>query len=126
MILLTGATGYVGSRLLRSLRSRGHRVRCLVRDPKKLSQETAASVEVFSGDLMDLDSMETALRGIRTAYYLVHSMAEGRDFETRERIAAGNFAEAARRAGVRRIIYLGGLGRGPGLSPHLKSRQDVG
>jgi uncharacterized protein YbjT (DUF2867 family) len=81
---------------------------------------------VFSGDLMDLDSMEMAMRGIGTAYYLVHSMAEGRDFETRERIAAGNFAEAARRAGVRRIIYLGGLGRGPGLSPHLKSRQDVG
>jgi uncharacterized protein YbjT (DUF2867 family) len=126
VILLAGATGYVGGRLLSALESRLLRVRCLARDPRRLAARAGPRTEVVSGDLMDRSSVEKAMGGTETAYYLVHSMAEGPDFAQRERTSARNFGEAAVRAGVRRIIYLGGLGHGPGLSPHLKSRQDVG
>jgi len=126
MILLTGATGYVGSRLLSALQSRSVSVRCLVRNPVRMSGKTGPFTEIVSGDLMDQQSLQKAMGGIETAYYLVHSMAEGPDFAERERISAQNFGEAARLAGMNRIIYLGGLGHGPGLSQHLKSRHDVG
>src|SRR5262245_54470499 len=126
MILLTGATGYVGGRLLAALESRSIRVRCLVRHPDRMTRKRNLSTEIVFGDLLNQESLHSAMRGIDTAYYLVHSMAEGRDLADSQRISASNCGDAARCAGVRRIIYLGGLGHGPGLSQHLKSRHDVG
>ncbi len=126
-ILLTGATGYVGGRLLQRLVDRGLKIRCMARQPDFLSKPRNAEVEVVAADATDPASLEAALTGIDTAYYLIHSMGASGDFEAQDRIAAGNFAEAARRANLRRIIYLGGLGEaGPRLSPHLRSRQEVG
>ncbi|MEC7695554.1 MAG: SDR family oxidoreductase [Planctomycetota bacterium] len=126
-ILLTGATGYVGGRLLQRLAERGLKIRCMARQPDFLSRPRTAEVEVVAADATDPASLEKALTGIDTAYYLIHSMGASGDFEAQDRIAAGNFAAAARRANLRRIIYLGGLGEaGPRLSPHLRSRQEVG
>ena len=126
-VLLTGATGYVGGRLLRGLEAVGrHRLRCLTRRPEVLADRTGAHTEIVAGDALDAESLVPAMRGVHTAYYLVHSMASVADFEALDRAAATNFAEAARMAGVRRIIYLGGLGEGDRLSPHLASRQEVG
>jgi uncharacterized protein YbjT (DUF2867 family) len=123
-ILLTGATGYVGSKLLAVLCKRA-RVRCLVRDPAKL--EDASGVEVTQGDLFDPHALARAFAGVETAYYLVHSMTGSDNFESRDRAAATAFVEAAEEAGVRRIIYLGGLGdENEQLSPHLRSRHEVG
>ena len=126
LILLTGATGYIGGRLLRVLEDRKVRLRCLARRPEFLRRRVSESTEVVKGDVFDPESLQGALAGVDTAYYLVHSMGSGRDFAREDRRAAENFAQAARDAGVRRIIYLGGLGSGPGLSPHLASRQEVG
>ena len=125
-VLLTGATGYVGGRLLQALQADGVRVRCLVRDPKRLHCHLEATTEVVKGDVMRPDDLTAALTGVTHAYYLVHSMAATADFVQRDREAASNFAAAARDAGVGRIIYLGGLGSGDNLSPHLASRQEVG
>ncbi|MBZ0268340.1 SDR family oxidoreductase [bacterium] len=125
-ILLTGATGYVGGRLRRALEERGLPVRCLVRRPRELEGRVGPRTELLGGDLMDPPSVASALRGAGAAFYLVHSMGGPDDFAETDRRAATTFAEAARAAGVERIIYLGGLGRGPGLSPHLASRQEVG
>jgi uncharacterized protein YbjT (DUF2867 family) len=91
-----------------------------------LASQVGEGTEVVTGDVLDADSLEPALAGVDSAYYLIHSMGSLRDFEEQDRIAARNFASAARRAGVRRIIYLGGLGHGPDLSPHLRSRREVG
>jgi uncharacterized protein YbjT (DUF2867 family) len=127
IVLLTGATGYVGGRLLNRLEGLArYSVRCLTRRPQVLAGRTAEHTEIVSGDLLDAGSLETAMRGVHTAYYLVHSMDTSSDFEALDRAAAGNFVEAARAAGVRRIVYLGGLGAGSGLSTHLASRQEVG
>jgi uncharacterized protein YbjT (DUF2867 family) len=125
-ILVTGATGYVGGRLRRRLEADGRRVRCLVRRPSVLASRVGAATEVVQGDVLDAESLGPALAGVESAYYLIHSMGAGGDFAEQDRIAARNFAGAARRAGVRRIIYLGGLGHGQDLSPHLKSRHEVG
>lgn len=126
-ILLTGATGYVGGRLLPALEAAGHSVRCLARRPEFLAQRVGASTEVVQGDCLDPSSLEGAVAGIDTAYYMVHSMGSSGDFEDLDREAAANFGGAARRAGVRRIIYLGGLGQQEKtLSPHLRSRQETG
>jgi len=126
-ILLTGATGYVGGRLLTVLAASGHTVRCLARNPAYLEQRLPAGASVVRGDVRDETSLVRALQGIDTAYYLVHAMGEARGFEAHEREGAVCFAAAARAAGVRRIIYLGALGdESAGLSPHLSSRQDVG
>jgi len=125
-ILLTGATGYVGGRLLRRLEASGRHVRCLVRDGSRLGS-TAVTTEVVTGDCLDEASLERALAGVHCAYYLVHSMSGGRDFEDRDRRAAANFGRAAARAGVKRIIYLGGLTDASGsLSAHLRSRAETG
>jgi uncharacterized protein YbjT (DUF2867 family) len=124
-ILLTGATGYVGGRLMRVLEADGYSLRCLARNPAQLKGRVAETTEIVAGDCLDPPSLGVALAGIHTAYYLVHSMGNADSFEEQDRTAAVNFAEAAEAAGVKRIIYLGGLGRGP-LSPHLKSRQEVG
>ena len=125
-ILLTGATGYIGGLLLRRLEADGQTVRCLVRDPAKLTG-TAQSTEIVQGDCLDEASLERALAGIESAYYLVHSMGSGADFAERDHRAADNFGRAAAQAGVRRIIYLGGLTDDTSvLSAHLKSRAETG
>lgn len=127
LVLLTGATGYIGARLLDRLERRGNRVRCLVRDPQKLAGRTSSSTSVVAGDVLDRDSLLHAFEGVGTAYYLVHQMGAGADFEKQDRVAAEIFAEAARAAKARRIIYLGGLGvDDAALSPHLRSRHEVG
>ncbi len=127
LILLTGATGYVGGRLLDALQRSEHRVRCLARRPGYLENRVGESTSVVKGDLLDPATLTTALEGVDTAFYLVQSMGATRDFESRDRQAALNFAAAAQRAGVRRIVCLGGLGEaGEGLSSHLRSRQETG
>ncbi len=127
MILLTGASGYVGGRLLPALLARGERVRCLARRPEHLAARVPVVVELVAGDVLRPESLAVALAGVDLAHYLVHSMNSAQGFEERDRQAAANFAQAARQAGVRRIVYLGGLGDGnEPLSPHLRSRQEVG
>ena len=126
LILLTGATGYVGGRLLRLLEERGDRVRCLSRRPELLRGRVAEDTEVVAGDLLRPASIPPALAGVETVFYLVHSMSSSRQFDAADREAASAFAAAAAAAGVRRIVYLGGLGEGSELSDHLASRQEVG
>ncbi len=126
-VLLTGATGYVGGRLLRCLEADPYvRVRCLTRRPGALADRAVTATEIFRGDVLDPPSLASAMRGVHTAYYLIHSMGTRCDFEALDRAAARNFAAAARQCGVRQIIYLGGLGDGADLSAHLASRQEVG
>jgi len=125
-ILLAGGTGYVGGRLLRVLEASGRPLRCLARKPEFLRPRVAASTQVVRGDVFELPSLNEAMKDVHTAYYLVHSMAAGGGFEERDRMGAENFARAAREKGVKRIIYLGGLGGGERLSSHLASRQEVG
>lgn len=126
LVLLTGPTGYVGGRLRRLLEERGLPLRCLARDPDRLRDRVAEATQVVQADVLDPSTLADALAGVHTAYYLIHSMGAGDDFEEQDREGALNFAVAARAAGVRRIIYLGGLAHGTGLSPHLRSRQEVG
>ncbi len=127
LVLLTGATGYVGGRLLAELEAQGCAVRCLARRPEYLAGRTAARTEVVSGDVLDEASLERALRGVDAAYYLVHSMGSSGDFEAEDRRGAESFGRVAKQCGVRRIVYLGGLGEGEAeLSPHLRSRHEVG
>ena len=123
-ILVTGASGFIGQRLTKALIAEGADVRCLVRRSLPLPQGAESAL----GDLLDKDTLPAAMAGVDTAYYLVHSMAGGRaGFEARDRAAAANFSRAAADAGVRRVIYLGGLGEtGSALSEHLKSRLEVG
>lgn len=127
LVLITGATGYVGGRLVRNPMSKGVVLRCVARRPGHLRDRIGPGVEVVGGDVMDHDSLTSALVGVHTAYYLVHSMGSTGSFEEQDRQGAQNFAEAARTAGVQRIIYLGGLGdEKETLSPHLRSRHEVG
>jgi uncharacterized protein YbjT (DUF2867 family) len=127
-ILLTGATGYVGGVLLGELERRGHRVRCLARRPAKLAGKTGPLTEVVAGDASDPAALARACAGVDAAYWMVHAMDSGVDFERADRLAAERFAAAAREAGVGRIVYLGGLGADDDerLSPHLRSRHEVG
>lgn len=127
LVLVTGATGYIGGRLLPLLTADSWRVRCLARQPQNLLPRVPPGVEVERGDLLDADSLRPALSGVEAAYYLVHSMGATGNFEQQDRQAARNFGAMARDAGVRRIIYLGGLAEeGQHLSAHLRSRQEVG
>ncbi|MGD8415327.1 MAG: NAD(P)H-binding protein, partial [Candidatus Latescibacterota bacterium] len=125
-ILLTGATGYVGGRLLRRLENENLGIRCLVRSPASLDDVASAHTEIVEGDARNRDDLRRALAGIHTAYYLIHSMGSTADFEERDRKTAQLFGEVAAEAGVERIIYLGGLGDAEELSAHLRSRQEVG
>ena len=126
-VLVTGATGYIGARLLKRLEQQDVLLRCLARDPQRLAEQTADTTEVMQGDLLDFSSLAPSFRDIHTAFYLVHSMNTEGDFESEDHQAALNFARAAHQAGVQRIIYVGGLGdSSSSLSPHLRSRQDVG
>jgi uncharacterized protein YbjT (DUF2867 family) len=125
-VLLTGATGYVGGRLLRKLEELGRPVRCLVRRPEAFSGRAAAQTEIVRGDVLDPDSLSDAFSGVAAAYYLVHSMATSGPFAGADRRGAENFARAARQSGVRRIVYLGGLGAEDDVSAHLESRHEVG
>ena len=126
-ILLTGPTGYVGGQLLRAFEEQGQRVRYLARRPESIKLRKDSHSEVITGDVLRKDNLTGAFDGIDTAYYLIHSMGSTADFEQADRDAARNFGEAARQAGIRRIIYLGGLGsRDVQLSSHLRSRQEVG
>lgn len=127
-VLVTGATGYIGARLAPRLLHAGHQVRVLVRDPDKLQAVPwAADVQVFRGDLLDPDTLDAPLRDLDVLYYLVHSMDSDGEFIESERRSARNVAEAARRAGVGRIVYLGGLHPDDAeLSTHLRSRAQVG
>ncbi len=127
-ILLTGATGYVGGVLLPELERRGHDVRCLVRRPEKLAGKAGSRTEIVTGDASATADLTRACAGIDVAYWMVHSMESGVDFERADRLAAERFAAAATAGGVRRIIYLGGLGDDDDdqLSPHLRSRHEVG
>ncbi len=127
MILLTGATGYVGGRLLGRLEQEGRQVRCLARRPEHLNARVGSGVEVVAGDVFDPDSLARGMCDVEAAYYLVHSMGTSGSFEEADRRAARNFGEAARAAGLKRLIYLGGLGDDrESLSPHLRSRHEVG
>lgn len=129
--LVTGASGYIGGRLVPELLRAGHRVRCLARSPDKLRDHPwAGDVETVRGDVTDADSVAAAMHGIDVAYYLVHALAGGPGFEETDRRAARVFAEQAHAGGVRRIVYLGGLTPPDvpegSLSPHLRSRAEVG
>lgn len=126
LVLLTGASGYVGGRLLRALEARGETVRCIARRPEYLIPRVSPETEVVKGDVLDRQSLAPAMEGVDAAFYMVHSMGSTGDFEEQDRTGAEHFAAVAASAGVRRIIYLGGLGHGEDLSPHLRSRQEVG
>ncbi|MBN1586745.1 MAG: SDR family oxidoreductase [Candidatus Omnitrophica bacterium] len=126
-ILITGATGYVGGRLLAELEKAGSSIRCMARRPENLKSRAGSRVEVVPGDVLNPDSLFSALEGVHTAYYLVHSMGTSKGFEDLDRRGAGNFASVAQRSGLKRIIYLGGLAPlEKDLSAHLRSRHEVG
>jgi uncharacterized protein YbjT (DUF2867 family) len=126
LVLVTGATGYVGGRLLAPLLSRGHRVRCLARRPREARRRLPAGVDIVGGDVLQPETLSQAMSGVDTAFYLVHSLGSNRDIWREEADAATNFAHAAEYARVRRIIYLGALGGDRPLSPHLMTRREVG
>jgi uncharacterized protein YbjT (DUF2867 family) len=123
--LVTGASGYIGSRLVRELHARGKPVGCVVRDPSRV--DFAREVAVHRADMLDPSSLSTIGEGYTTAYYLVHSMGRGgdSDYEERDAVAAANFARFASASGIEQVIYLGGLGDHP-ASKHLRSRSRVG
>ena len=126
-VLLTGVTGYVGGRLLPILESKGYVVRCMSRRPLNLSTSAGSNTETVVADVLDQESLDQALDGVETAFYLIHSMGEDDDFEQMDRRAAENFARACSRKGVKQIVYLGGLGNSTHqLSKHLRSRQEIG
>ena len=127
-ILVAGATGYIGGRLVPRLLDEGHAVRCLTRRPEKLEGVTwAGRAEVVQGDALDPESVRRAMQDVEVVYYLVHSIGSGRSFAASDRAAATNVARASARAGVRRVVYLGGLRpRDEVVSPHLASRAEVG
>ncbi len=127
MILVTGATGYIGRRLATRLVGDGrHRVRLFVRNASKLDPGLRLNADVVEGDTFDPAALRAALKGVRAAYYLIHSMGAGRDFPELDRRSAREFRDACVAADVERIVYLGGLGNTSTPSPHLRSRLETG
>lgn len=128
IILVTGATGYIGGRLIPRLLEKGYKVRCLVRRPEHLEgRPWTGKVDIIKGDALCGSGLEEALAGADAAYYLIHSMADVPNFQALEEDAAKNFIAAAKKRGTRKLVYLGGLGSGAGgLSRHLASRHRVG
>jgi len=126
LILVTGATGYIGGRLFPRLTALGYLVRCMAREPSHVRRQNTG-VEVVKADIRNPDEVQAALHGVHTAYYLIHSMGSAGNFEHADAEAAAIFGAAAKAEGVKHIIYLGGLGdEQTELSPHLKSRHEVG
>ena len=132
-VLILGGTGFIGKRLVSELTGRNIRLRLLVRNPSKVSAAILKNndIEIVKGDIVSGDGLKEAVRGIHTAYYLVHSMGgksmfKSTEFARMDKDAAENFINSADAAGIKRVIYLGGLGRGrKGLSEHLRSRDEV-
>jgi uncharacterized protein YbjT (DUF2867 family) len=125
-VLVTGATGYVATRLIPALLEKGYRVRCLARSPGKLrNRHWLGDVEIFTGDVLDAESLFPALKDVHYAYYLIHSMASGGKYRQDERLGAKNFGKAAFASGLDHIIFLGGLG-GSNKDRHMHSRQETG
>jgi len=126
-ILVTGATGYIGSQLTRKLLAESnHKIRILVRKTSRIPADVQDSVEVTEGDTLQSESLQEAMKGIDLAYYLIHSMQAKEDFEKLDRLSARNFLQASVDAGVKRIVYLGGLGTKETASKHLLSRIETG
>jgi len=127
-VLVTGATGYIGGRLVPPLLEAGYRVRTLVRDARRLQgRPWSDRVEVVEGDALRPETLPAALEGVSTVYYLIHSLSDTQEYRQRDMVVARNFGLAAKAAGVERIIYLGGLGDpDTKLSVHLRSRQETG
>ncbi len=127
-VLVTGATGYIGGRLIPRLAELGYSVRAMAREPRKLNRKKWQNIEIVKGDVFDQESLKNSLKDIDIAYYLIHSMTTSNfNFEDRDREAAENFTKACEEQNVKRIIYLGGLGiTGSALSKHLKSRHETG
>ena len=126
LILVTGATGYVATRLIPALLSKGYRVRCFVRQPEKLrNRPWKRNVEIYQGDVLSLETLLSALDGVYAGFYLVHNMSSGKAYREFERSGAHNFSAAAKKNGLQKIIYLGGLG-GSDEFRHMRSRQETG
>jgi len=126
LYLVFGASGYIGTNLVPKLLAAGKRVRASARNPEVLEGRGWHGLELVAADALDPASLAQALAGVDTAFYLVHSMASGRDFAALDRVAAENFGRAAAAAGVRRIVYLGGLIPDNPRSAHLRSRAETG
>jgi uncharacterized protein YbjT (DUF2867 family) len=128
LVLVTGATGYIGGRLVPQLLEAGYQVRCLVRDAKRLQGRTwTDQVEVVEGDAFKPETLAPAMEGVWAAYYLVHSLTDTEEYRERDKIVARDFGRAAKEAGIERLLYLGGLGYPEAnLSDHLRSRQETG
>lgn len=128
LILVSGATGYIASRLIPQLLTRGYQVRAMARQPQRLMNKGWYSqTEVVHGDVMDPASLAPAMQGVHTAYYLIHNMSSGHGYTELEIEGAKNFARAAQQAGVRHIIYLGGLADPEQhIAPHMRSRIETG
>lgn len=128
LILVTGATGYIASRLIPRLLDSGYRVRCLARDPHRLKgRNWFRAVEVIQGDVTIPSTLDTAMEGVHTTYYLIHNMSYGHGYTALELDSARSFASAAEQAGVEHIIYLGGLADPEQhIAPHMRSRIETG
>jgi uncharacterized protein YbjT (DUF2867 family) len=128
LILVTGVTGYIGGRLVPRLLEAGYRVRVLARDARRLQDRPwLEQVDVSEGDVLKPETLINAMQGVSAAYYLIHSMMDTSDFHERDLTAAQSFGQVAKKSGVKRILYLGGLGvPDSGLSLHLISRQQTG
>jgi uncharacterized protein YbjT (DUF2867 family) len=128
LVLVTGATGYIGGRLVPQLLAAGYRVRCLVRDAKRLQgRPWSDQVEVIEGDALKPETLAPAMEGVWAAYYFIHSLTDTKEYRERDKIVARDFGRAAKEAGIERLIYLGGLGDPEAeLSVHLRSRQETG